>query len=429
MSQFGSLEKDKKAIRDDEFGLSINSESQKALGKLMALPWWKEFWSFQDAIVTRAATLICGTMSMDLDTVGENAFMLRTCLRQRAWHRRSDGLDFDVLIPFLHTVGRLHRFRHYRVPNDFTFAMEALRDLACSDPKHKVLALLNYFYDVDIAHITDFSRPINQICEEITIRQLLSTNTLFPLARTTEIGRNLSLPSWVPDWSASVGSKSNFHSELSFLMSWKTFDASSGKTAVIKINDHTLRAKGLLIDRVSATYNLMEPGIDALDVMPKLASHLGGVSPSQPSTLPRGGKTSQPFAATPSKGGTRGMDIQNLWRLLTGDIRIGEHDEMEWRRAHDSDREVCLREYHQGLLGHGVRGKMLFSTDMRYYGLGPPGVKAGDVVVVLYGGRFPFILRPALSHKYTLVGYAYVSGIMDGEAVSDSKETHTFQII
>lgn len=429
IGQFGSLERHKEASRNNRLRLSISSESQKALGKLMALPWWKQFWSFQDAIVTRAATLICGTLSMDLDTVGENAFMLRKCLRQRAWHKRGDGLDFNVLISFLHTVGRLHRFRHYRVPNDFTFAMEALRDLSCSNPQNKVLTLLHYFYDVEIAYGIDFSHPMDHICEEITARQLLSTNSLFPLARTTEIRRNLSLPSWVPDWSASIGSKSNYHSELSFLMSWKTFDASSGKSAVIEIRNHTLLAQGLLIDRVSATYNLMEPGIDAPDVMPTLRMHLGGMFPGQPLVLSRKGQTSQPIGATPFTDGTRGLNSQNFWRLLTGDIRIGEHDEMEWRRARDSDWDVCLRESQNGLLGHGVRGRRLFSTETRYLGLGPANTKVGDVVVVLYGGRVPFILRPTTNHKYNLVGYAYVSGIMDGEAVSVFNEPQTFQIV
>lgn len=429
MGQFGNLEKHKQASSDDTFRVFINSESQKALGKLMALPWWKQFWPFQDAIVTRAATLICGTMSMDLDTVGEHAFILRKYLRQRAWHRRSDGLDFDILIPFLHIVGRLHRFRHYRVPNDFTFAMEALRDLTCSNPQHKILALLHYFYDVEIAHGTDFSSPMDQICKEITVRQFLSTNTLFPLARTTEVGRNTSLPSWVPDWSASIGNTSNFYSELSFLMSWKTFDASSGKTAIIRVSDHTLLAQGLLIDRVSSTYGIMEPGIDSDQVIPKLASHLDGNSLSQLSTLHSKGKIGQPVGAATFKDGTRGVNSHNLWRLLTGDIRIGEHDEMEWRRARDSDRQDCLWEYHKGLLGHGVRGKRLFSTKLRYCGLGPPGMKVGDVVVVLYGGRFPFILRPTANQDYHLVGYAYVSGIMDGEAVSGSQESQTFQIV
>lgn len=90
---------------------------------------------------------------------------------------------------------------------------------------------------------------------------------------------------------------------------------------------------------------------------------------------------------------------------------------------------VCLWEYRNGLLGHGVMGRVPFSTEARYIGLGPAEMRAGDVVFVLYGGRFPFVLRPTVDQKYNLVGYAYVSGIMDGEAVSAFKETQTFEII
>lgn len=421
---FGNLQKDKES-RADETRLSMTSESQQALGKLMALPWWERFWSFQDATLAQASTLTCGTVSMDLDNVGANAFMLRKHLRQRSWLRRSDGLDFDVLIPFLHTVGRLHRFRNYQVP---TFTWNSMRDLVCSNPQAKALALLDPSCDAKFAYDIRHS-SIDHIYEAITVSKLASTRSLFPLARTTEIGRNSSLPSWVPDWSASIGSKSQFHSELSFLMTWMIFDASAGKDSVISIRDHTLHVRGVLIDRVSTTYMLMESGIDVPVLSAVLASQIGGASTSQLSTLNRKGKSSHAINATPFQDGTHKMHSQDFWRLLTSDIRIAEHDEMEWRRASISDREVCLREYQNGLLGHGVRGRMLFSTKMRYYGLGPADMKPGDVVVVLFGGRFPFILRPTLNCKYDLIGYAYVSGIMDGEAVSDIKETHTFHIV
>ncbi len=50
----------------------------------------------------------------------------------------------------------------------------------------------------------------------------------------------------------------------------------------------------------------------------------------------------------------------------------------------------------------------------------PSGAKRGDVVVVFKGARVPYLLlRPiaasAGNTKYTLVGEAYVHGIMQGE--------------
>lgn len=423
---FGSQLKDKECSRADHPGLSMTAESQKALGRLMALPWWTRFWLFQEATLSQAVMLTCGgTVNLDLDTAGENAFILRKFLRQRAWRRRSDGLDFDVLIPFLQTVGRLHRSRKHGVP---TFAWNSMRDLVCWSPKVKGFALLDPLCDSEIAYGIRHS-SIDNIYETITVTKLVSTKSLFPLVRTTEIGRIEKLPSWVPDWSASIGSKSQFHSELSFLMAWEIFDASAGKDSVIGIRDHTLHVEGVLIDTVLTTYSLMEPGVRVPGLILNLASQHGSASTSHPSILVGKGKTSQAAKAAPFQGGTRGLRSQELWRLLTSDIRIAEHDEMGWRRARGSDQEVCLGEYRNGLLGHGVRGRMLFSTKKRYYGLGPADMEVGDVVVVLYGGRFPFVLRPSMGKKYSLVGYAYVFGIMDGEAVSDLRETQTFEIV
>jgi hypothetical protein len=40
----------------------------------------------------------------------------------------------------------------------------------------------------------------------------------------------------------------------------------------------------------------------------------------------------------------------------------------------------------------------------------------GDVVAVLTGGTMPIVLRPHNGY-YTVVGDAYIHGIMDGEAL------------
>lgn len=217
---------------------------------------------------------------------------------------------------------------------------------------------------------------------------------------------------WVPDWSASIGSKPQFHSELSFLMSWKLFNASLGKDAVISITSHTLHVQGVLVDRVSYTYSLMEPGIDLLVLKANLASQYRAMPTIRPIMLPRKVHTSQKIKATSSQGGTQGLHTQDFWRLLTSDIRVDGNTETEWRRAQNSDLHGYIQEYHNGLLGHGVRGRRRFSTETRYFGLGPAEMIVGDLVVVLYGGRFPFVLRPTVDEKYSLVGYAHVSGIL-----------------
>lgn len=57
-----------------------------------------------------------------------------------------------------------------------------------------------------------------------------------------------------------------------------------------------------------------------------------------------------------------------------------------------------------------------FSTAHGLTGMCPLLVMPSDIVVVLFGGRTPYILRKTADH-YRLVSDCYVYGIMDGEAV------------
>jgi hypothetical protein len=49
-----------------------------------------------------------------------------------------------------------------------------------------------------------------------------------------------------------------------------------------------------------------------------------------------------------------------------------------------------------------------------YMGVGPPSMRVGDTVCLLYGGGALYVLRPKDDH-YELVGDCYVHGLMKGE--------------
>lgn len=58
----------------------------------------------------------------------------------------------------------------------------------------------------------------------------------------------------------------------------------------------------------------------------------------------------------------------------------------------------------------------LFHTSGGYLGIGPGGVRAGDVVCVLQDCGFPVLLRREEDSHYVHVGPCFVLGFMDGEA-------------
>jgi hypothetical protein len=56
--------------------------------------------------------------------------------------------------------------------------------------------------------------------------------------------------------------------------------------------------------------------------------------------------------------------------------------------------------------------------------MAPSRSQAGDVVVVLYGGKVPYVLRPIPGNPdhFELIGACYCDGIMDGELFQTTKE-------
>lgn len=80
-----------------------------------------------------------------------------------------------------------------------------------------------------------------------------------------------------------------------------------------------------------------------------------------------------------------------------------------------------------------MENQTFFITRSGYIGIGPPQLKAADQVWVFKGGRVPFITRKAIEERggnlqLTLVGDAYVHGIMDGEAMENGPNFQTVHI-
>jgi len=71
-----------------------------------------------------------------------------------------------------------------------------------------------------------------------------------------------------------------------------------------------------------------------------------------------------------------------------------------------------------------VGNRNLMRTCGGYLGLGPKSASIGDQIVLLKGGRVPYVLRNAGSNKFEVVGECYVHGVMQGEAFDADKFKH-----
>ena len=71
----------------------------------------------------------------------------------------------------------------------------------------------------------------------------------------------------------------------------------------------------------------------------------------------------------------------------------------------------------QSAFNIGGSGRTFFLTRSGRMGVGPRYMEPEDIVVVLFGGKTPYILRPADSGCYHFVGECYIDGLMHGEAI------------
>jgi hypothetical protein len=75
-------------------------------------------------------------------------------------------------------------------------------------------------------------------------------------------------------------------------------------------------------------------------------------------------------------------------------------------------------------------GCCLFVTENGMVGTGLPGMMAGDVSCILFGGSVPYFLRPAeIEGQYLLVGECYVEGLMAGEAMGMGLQEQKFTLV
>ena len=70
-----------------------------------------------------------------------------------------------------------------------------------------------------------------------------------------------------------------------------------------------------------------------------------------------------------------------------------------------------------------------FITEQGHVGVGLGKMQEKDVIYILFGSKVPYIFRPVDQGRYSLIGEAYVYGVMDGELVDGQKETEILHVV
>lgn len=122
-------------------------------------------------------------------------------------------------------------------------------------------------------------------------------------------------------------------------------------------------------------------------------------------------------------------DKQTLWEILLGRQKIPESWLSSCPEALRNDTSKSMAAILSPLL-HAIRSRSndrnVFLTSSGFLGVGHELIEPGDMVVLVVGTHYPWVLRP-YRDGYRMIGFAYVSGLMDWELLDECVEKGNVQ--
>jgi hypothetical protein len=279
------------------------------------------------------------------------------------------------------------------------------RSTQASDGRDKIYALLGLSSSPEASEFqADYSLSTADVCKRTVVQLIRVEDNLSPLVQWSE--RNSSLPSRVPDYTAS-----SFDSAREPLIKpgdVLTYSASGAfKTLRVRFSADLDRiyVKGRVFDLLESVegrcwWDILEERLDTRIVTTGLQSH--------------------PY---------RFLDLHEpLWKTLTASrfedsaAAPPANEHREWSRylyygkwldpVQENMAQVCVQT---------MKARCIFTTRFGCVGIGPqclrnalPGDMSYYCIVILYGSDVPFFLLRC-EGWYQLVGECYVSGTMGGE--------------
>ncbi|KAM3080190.1 hypothetical protein ACMFMF_003599 [Clarireedia jacksonii] len=430
--------------------------------------WWGRIWVLQEITLPENAEFICGTKRITRRrcSAALNAYcalryiiMEKFSLDQRLLTRYH--LDILRNLFQLRPTVMLSSWAIYRYAR---FSLAALlratrqhgpHHMEATDPRDKIFALLGLAADRDELEELGVHPDYTKSCKEVytsTMAALLQQGHISLLSLCQTHKRRPDLPSWVPDWSASLTHMfqdvRNDHITI-----YPEFSASgpTSHTPAITVMRKCQEIKGIsmlgyIYDDIYEAGSF--PGRISSDEVPILETFSWPV------------EWLVELLRLTYHNQLRYKDFKDRLRAVArtsiADVGYNKHKELErvedgrfldavaliWRgNNYCKDRRIKsgiqklvadpeLKKQlpdimlAQSRFGSEIIGKSLrrhpFITRKGHLVLGPESTKRGDSVALIKGSQVPFVLRVQGDGQYQIVGEAYVHDIMDGEIAGNS---------
>ncbi len=397
------------------------------LGKLFERKWWQRIWCAQEAILAKRTIVICGDEEIDGELIG--AFT-RWQHGQR-WAGQPNPPNFQDN----GVRSAYRRLNKWAWSGTFLETLDTFRGLEATDPRDKVYALIGL---LQINRQGNIWNPILSINYEKSVPEVLFDSILCSVRSEgnlhflsyiddrPDLEDRGKYPSWMPRWNEirepwpdqlwcsssrlSAGIRSSLADSV-----WKYSDA--------------LTLTGAKLDTITSTTDvcwLMDNDIgDTLYAW--ILNHLRWVTAQSKNDLTRYQSFMTRLAITLTGGylktdgwvenrmyfehiedaiGTQYLaDFYGfLHENFQQDVRIRKPPSLKNVAGYPQSYHALVKTY--------CGGRQLFHTSKGYIGLGPRSLRHDDEVVVLDGGKIPFVLRPQKIGGYAFIGECFVYDVM-----------------
>lgn len=389
-----------------------------AMLSVLRRSWFERLWTRQEVLLSRKATLTCGSLTMSWTDFRIAMYLLYSKPRTIGATSISKELHADLTEHMDRLLGFISNLGGSGSEN-LGHEIYLTRSCKCTDPRDRIYAvigLLNEYAKRKWKFEPDYTTPTECTYEEASYNYMEAFRSL-DLLEYCDIGSrsgNAALPTWVPDWDCMKGIAHPFTATTAGCTSWGYFQREKGQ------NGSVLRAKGLNVGSVEKVwaYNAavssgMENITEELRRVVRLAAdHLGTTSSEDVhirniiSRTLIGGEYQEVWDPSYSHMPTEVPGKSAVDKFLDPtilDIDLWSDDQLSpWINA---AHEMCTH-------------RALFVTDRRYVGLGPRVLKRGDRLCVLLGCHVLLALRPVHddSAMFQVVGTCHIDSLRTGEA-------------
>jgi hypothetical protein len=426
--------------------------------------WFDRTWVVQEIVCSQNAHIMTGGFSIPWNTcvtackVAERLgyvarFTLhstaRYCehleeLRERYWHNKNFNGTIDDSSESADSVAAFARSVFYR---SLPQILPPTLYRGATDPRDKIFAMLNITsepFTEDMIHdfvsIIDYDLPLRMVYIRACYLWHMGSNSPYNyqvpgqsawalsfldwVLDSTE-GDKIGLPSWVPHWMQSGPAAMMFAPNCAAATKK---NATSPKPYVTfpspdqyMLNEVPLMVRGIRlfpIHRVCTT--------DWTDsIYGEYADVISQFSNPYPTTeLSLTKALSLALAPMRSKFICPVSRTSKFWDFMKTSTKIYDKNQAQAALTKseiqtDFPKELVMDRYGTNSFS---KGRSFFISVNGFMGLAPKNSREGDDVVLLFGGRSPYVVRKLPSGRYNFIGACFPVGLMNGEALDGYSE-------